>query len=883
MAPGTRLGPYEILAPIGEGGMGDVYKARDTRLDRIVALKTSKTEFSERFEREARAVAALNHSNICTLHDVGPNYLVMEYIEGAPLKGPLPLEQALKYGAQICDALDAAHKKGITHRDLKPANILVTKTGLKLLDFGLAKMAQAVGPQDATVRMALTGKNEILGTLYYMSPEQLQAQANGQEIDARSDIFSFGIVLYEMLTGKRAFDGPSAASVIAGIMERPAPSIAKIAPPALDRLLQRCLAKDPDDRWQSARDLKAELEWIAIASPQAVVLEGVTRNRLLPWIIAAGLAVALFGVSWIAYLAPRPAELKPLVRLDLDLPVDVASTYGGVGPATILSPDGTRLVYVSNGKLSYRRLDQPKPTELAGTEGAYLPFFSPDGHWVGFFAGDKLKKVSLEGGVPVALCDIQVARGGSWGEDGNIIAALHANSSLSKIPAAGGTPTPLLELAAGEFTQRWPQVLPGGQAVLLTSNIVGIGFNTAKIEVLSLKDHHRKVLLEGGSFGRYLPSGHLTYVINGTLFSVPFDLDSLEVRGAPAPVLEGIAYSTITGGPQLSSTETGMFLYRKGGVTGQTKTTVLWLDSDGKAQPLLTKPDSYSNPQLSPDGQRLAVEISNGLTRDIWIYEWKRDTMARLTFDVGNAIAPLSLAWSPDGRYIVFAGNDGIYWIRSDGAGKPQRLTQVTTSSRVQLPASFTPDGKRLAFYDRLRFASALETTSKDILFTLALESDERGLLGGKPELFLDGARNPMFSPDGHWLAYVSTESGSNQVFVRAFPDKGGKWQISNDGGLNPVWSPNGRELFFRSNKSRIMVASYTVKGASITVNKPKLWSDRMLAAFNYSSYGLFSMVPDGKRIAALLPVEDAEAKPGQENKMVLLLNFFDELRRKAH
>ena len=883
MAPGTRLGPYEILAPIGEGGMGDVYKARDTRLDRIVALKTSKTEFSERFEREARAVAALNHSNICTLHDVGPNYLVMEYIEGAPLKGPLPLEQALKYGAQICDALDAAHKKGITHRDLKPANIMVTKTGLKLLDFGLAKMAQAVGPQDATVRMALTGKNEILGTLYYMSPEQLQAQANGQEIDARSDIFSFGIVLYEMLTGKRAFDGPSAASVIAGIMERPAPSIAKIAPPALDRLLQRCLAKDPDDRWQSARDLKAELEWIAIASPQAVVLEGVTRNRLLPWIIAAGLAVALFGVSWIAYLATRPAELKPLVRLDLDLPVDVASTYGGVGPAAILSPDGTRLVYVSNGKLSYRRLDQPKPTELAGTEGAYLPFFSPDGHWVGFFAGDKLKKVSLEGGVPVALCDIQVARGGSWGEDGNIIAALHANGSLSKIPAVGGTPTPLLELAAGEFTQRWPQVLPGGQAVLLTSNIVGIGFNTAKIEVLSLKDHHRKVLLEGGSFGRYLPSGHLTYVINGTLFSVPFDLDSLEVRGAPAPVLEGIAYSTITGGPQLSSTETGMFLYRKGGVTGQTKTTVLWLDSDGNAQPLLTKPDSYSNPQLSPDGQRLAVEISNGLTRDIWIYEWKRDTMARLTFDVGNAIAPLSLAWSPDGRYIVFAGNDGIYWIRSDGAGKPQRLTQVTTSSRVQLPASFTPDGKRLAFYDRLRFASALETTSKDILFTLALESDERGLLGGKPELFLDGARNPMFSPDGHWLAYVSTESGSNQVFVRAFPDKGGKWQISNDGGLNPVWSPNGRELFFRSNKSRIMVASYTVKGASITVNKPKLWSDRMLAAFNYSSYGLFSMVPDGKRIAALLPVEDAEAKPGQENKMVLLLNFFDELRRKAH
>ena len=361
-----------------------------------------------------------------------------------------------------------------------------------------------------------------------------------------------------------------------------------------------------------------------------------------------------------------------------------------------------------------------------------------------------------------------------------------------------------------------------------------------------------------------------------------FDLDSLEVRGAPAPLLEGIAYSTTTGGPQLSFSQTGLFLYRKGDVSGQTKTTAQWLDGDGKAQPLLAQPDSYLNPQLSPDGQRLAVEISNGQTRDIWIYEWKRDTMTRLTFDAGSPIAPMGVVWNPDGRFVVFAGNDGIYWIRSDGAGKPQRLTQIAQSGRVQLPASFTPDGKQLAFYDRLRFASALETTERDVLFTLAVESDENGLRGGKSELFLEGGRNPMFSADGHWLAYVSTESGTSQVFVRAFPDKGGKWQISNDGGLSPVWSPNGRELFFRSNNHRIMVASYTVKGDSITVDKPKLWSDRILAAGNFSNYGHFSVAPDGRRIAALLPVKDAEAKPGQENKMVLLMNFFDELRRKS-
>jgi len=422
LSAGEKLGPYEILAPIGAGGMGDVYKARDTRLDRIVALKVSKAEFSERFEREAHAVAALNHPNICTLHDVGSNYLVMEYIGGTSLKGPLPLDQALRYAVQICDALDAAHKKGITHRDLKPANILVAKSGIKLLDFGLAKIGQTVKPLgDATLTMALTGKNEMVGTLYYMSPEQLQAQATGQEIDGRSDIFSFGLVLYEMLTGRRAFEGSSPASVIAGIMERPAPSIADVAPPALDRVLQRCLEKDPDDRWQTVRDLKAELEWIAGAAPEpAPANSTIRKGSRLPWIAAALLAVGFIAASWIAYRATRPAELKPLVRLDVDLGPDV-SLGSTSGVAAILSPDGTRLVYVSKGRLFTRKLDQPKATELAGTDGATAPFFSPDSQWVAFFAGGKLKKLPIDGGPASYLGDASAGYGGSWSEDGSIL------------------------------------------------------------------------------------------------------------------------------------------------------------------------------------------------------------------------------------------------------------------------------------------------------------------------------------------------------------------------------------------------------------------------------------------------------------------------------
>ena len=817
-------------------------------------------------------MAALNHSNICTLHDVGSNYLVMECIEGAPLKGPLPLDQALKYAAQICDALDAAHKKGITHRDLKPANILVTKAGIKLLDFGIAKMAQAaMGSEDATIRMALTGNNEMVGTLFYMSPEQLQAQGNGQPVDARSDIFSFGIVLYEMLTGKRAFDGPSAASVIAGILERPAPSIAEVAPPALDRLLQRCLAKEPDDRWQSARDLKAELEWIASASPQAAAPSVPSRHRMLPW-IAAGLAIAVAAICGIGYYrATRPAELKPLVRLDVDLGPGVALD-AVMGTAAIISPDGTRLVYVSRKKLFTRKFDQIKVTELPCTEGAFGPFFSPDGQSVAFFAGGKLKKLSFEGGMPVNLCDAPNGLGGTWGDDGNIVASLIAGSPIARIPSNGGTPTPLMELDNEELSNRWPQLLPGSKAVIYSSFTA----NGSNIAVISLPDRKKKTLIPGGFFGRYIATSngaaYLVYLNRGTLYAAAFDPDHLEVRGAPSPVLEHVSFSTVANSAQIDISQTGTLIYRSGAAANGGQVTVQWLDGADAIQPLLAKPGAYGRPHLSPDGQRLVLEVFDGAVSDAWIYEWRRDIMTRLTFEAGAGV--MNPIWSPDGRYILFLGKGGIFWTRSDGAGKPQQLTQ---SKKLQVPNSFTPDGKRLAWNES-------STNGAYDLWTLPLEVDGGGLKGGNPEPFLQTSadeRHPQFSPDGRWLAYSSNESGTYQVCIRAFPDKGGKWQVSSDGGVYPVWSKNGRELFFRSPDDRIMVAAYTVKNDSIVAEKPRVWSEKQLEHFGIVGFGSYDLAPDGKRVAALMPAEEA-ASQREQSQVVVLLNFFDELRRKV-
>jgi Tol biopolymer transport system component/tRNA A-37 threonylcarbamoyl transferase component Bud32 len=884
LAPATRLGPYEILALLGAGGMGEVYKARDTRLDRVVAVKISNEQFSERFEREAHAVASLNHAHVCTLHDVGPNYLVMEYVEGTVLRGPLPVARALHYAAQICDALDAAHKKGIIHRDLKPANILVTKSGVKLLDFGLAKIAltkssatksgqSTDSPVDATLTMALTGKNEIVGTLYYMSPEQLQAQGTAQEVDARSDIFSFGLVLYEMLTGKRAFDGASPATVIAAIMERPAPSIGDVAPAALDRVLKRCLEKDPENRWQSARDLKAELEWIAQAPGDGSAAPArAARPTWLPWVAAGVLALVAATASWIAYRSTRPAELKSLVRLDVDLGRDVYLTAIG-GSEVIISPDGTRIAYLSRGRIFTRRLDQASATELGNTQGATSPFFSPNGQWIGFTANRKLRKVSVEGGSEIVLCDAGASyTGGDWGEDGNIVLALNVHGGLSQVSSAGGNPAPITELQGEERSHRYPQILPGAKAVLFTVQNANVGVDDSHIEIVTLADHRRKTLQHGGTFGQYLEApggkGYLTYVNRGTLFAVPFDPLKLETSGVPVPVLQQVSYSPQFGSAKLSFARNGTLVYRSSEIDG-TRLAILWLAPDGTTQPLMDKPGLFQNPRLSPDGQRLAVDGSNLTNLGIWIYDLQRDTLTRLTS--GPDAKPV---WTLDSKYVVYRAAQGMSWTRADGGGKPHPLTE---SKDLQSPTSFSPDGKRLAFHQ--------DGPQGPDLWTVSIERDEDGLKAGTPELFLQtpfAERDASFSSDGRWLAYDSNESGNLQVYVRAFPDKGGRWQVSSTGGTAPIFSRNGRELFFYNlADDRIMVASYSVKGGSFVAEKPRVRSEISMASFNASTGAAeYDVAPDGKRLAAATYVGGTTRQ--NSGHVIFLENFIDELQRKA-
>ena len=888
--PGTRLGPYEILSAIGAGGMGEVYQAHDTRLGRDVAIKVLPAAFVNdperlaRFQREARMLAALNHPNIATIHGLeqsdGTQFLVMELVPGETLAdrikaGSVPVEEALKIAVQIAEALEAAHEKNIVHRDLKPANVKVTLEGkVKVLDFGLAKAfdrdESGSDPSNSpTLSQAATLQGMILGTAAYMSPEQ----ARGKSVDRRTDIWAFGCVLYEMLCGKQAFHGEDVTDILAAVVRAEPDWTALPAniSSSIRVLLQRCLRKDRRQRTPDAATIRIEIE-DAIAAPNdsgaAQAAPASASKSLLA--VAAALAIIAIVMAFGWWRATRPVE-RELVRLDVDLGPDAAlgSAYG---TDAIISPDGTRLVYVSQGRLFTRRLDQPTGTELVGTQGAFEPFFSPDGQWVAFFTTGNLKKISVDGGAAITLCGgTNNPRGGSWGADGNIIASLNGAVGLSRIPSSGGSPKPVTDLQSGEVTHRWPQVLQGGKAVLFTSSASQGAYDAASINVMSLAEHRRKTLVQGAGFGRYLPSGHLIYVNQGTLFAVPFDADHLEIHGTPAPVLDELGYNRTTASAQLDFSQTGTLIYRSGGAGGGLL-TVGWLDSAGKAERLLIKPGAYGRPSVSPDGQQLALEVAEGSGTDIWIYDWQRDTLTRLTF-TGKAQGPL---WSPDGRYIAFrAAEEGISATRSDGAGKPQPLIQ---SKNTEYPWSFTPDGKRLAFMEQ-----SLGSAGTFHLFTVPLEADGAALRGGKPEIFLQtraDERYPTFSPDGRWMAYRSDESGTFQIYVRAFPDTGGKWQISNSGGTIPMWSRNGHELFFETLDNHIMVTAYTVKANSFVADKPRMWSDKQLGDVATISRNV-DLAPDGKRIVALMPVATTEAQKAQ-NHVIFLENFFDEVRRRT-
>jgi eukaryotic-like serine/threonine-protein kinase len=902
LANGTKLGPYEIVAPLGAGGMGEVYRARDTRLDRTVAIKVlpqhlaDTPEARQRFEREARAVSALNHPHICTLHDVGSQdgteFLVMEYLEGETLaarleKGSLPLEQVLKIGAEVADALDKAHRQGIVHRDLKPSNIMLTKSGTKLLDFGLAKavvpLATGMTLTAAVTRTTpVTQQGTIVGTFQYMSPEQVE----GKEVDARSDIFSFGAVLYEMLTGRRAFPGKSQLSVASAVLEKdpePISSLQPLTPPALERAVKRCLAKEPDDRWQTARDLLLELKWITEAGSQAGVPSPVAFHRKmrerLAWATASLFAlIAIVSTIDLLLRAPKPSQP---VRLSAEIGVDANLYTAAHGSAAVLSPDGTRLALLATGadqkrRIYIRPLDQLQATALSGTENALMPFFSPDGQWLGFFADGKLKKVSVQGGAPVALCDVPSGRGGSWSEDGSIVFAPDIRAALLQVPATGGTPQQLttLDKPSGEVTQRWPQALLGGKAVLFTSNTHGGVYEDADIVVYSIASRQRKVVQHGGFYGRYVPTGHVVYMHEGTLFAVPFDLNRLEVTGSPAPLVEGMRADPGDGAAHFSFSQTGNLAYVPGRSVAQ-NLSIFWMDRLGKLTPLRETPGDYLRPAFSPDGKRLALQINDGKRSDIWVYEWARDTLTRLTFGGEFNISP---AWTPDGQRITYGGVErrGDYdlsWKRADGAGDAVRLTQ-TGSPKINL--SWRPDGKVLAF------EQAIPGGHWNIM-TMTIEGNEKsGWKPGEPKPFLAGSDfdkgQPAFSPDGRWLAYSSYESSTNEVYVTPFPGPGGKWQVSTGGGLFPKWSRNGKELFYRTPDNTIMVAAYTASGDTFRPGKPRLWSPVQFTEVGGNLN--FDLHPDGQRFAVLRAPAAGEAAP--VNKVNFVFNFFDELRRKV-
>ena len=689
---GTTISHYQVLEKIGAGGMGEVYLAEDSRLDRKVALKilpqhlSDRAELRERFEREARAVSSLNHPHICTLYDIGEqdgiHYLVMEHLVGETLearlaKGPLPLEQTLEYAIQIADALDKAHRQGVVHRDLKPGNIMLVKSGAKLLDFGLAKLQAADTPTNlsalATEQANLTAEGTILGTLQYMAPEQLE----GKEADARTDIFAFGAVVYEMATGKKAFEGQSQASLIAAIMGQDPPPMSELQPmttPVLDRVVKRCLAKVPDERWQTASDLTAELKWItepAAVSPivQTVAGEGGRWRRTITLGLVA-IVGAVIGVTiWSLMRLPvsPPAPLKQLV---IPLPSTAPLAVETWRPAVALSPDGTHLVYVANrgGKrhLYLRQMDRLEATPIPGTEGGLSPFFSPDGQSVGFFDGYQLKKVSLSGGAPQTLADVPpVTRGASWGPDGTIIYTADPNVGLSRISAVGNTlpsdafsdvpslprwgqilttPNP----SKGEYSHRWPQFLPGGKAVLFTIGTGG-NFDAARIAVLSLDTGKVEVLLEGGTNARYLPTGHIVFSRAGALLAVPFDLERLEPTGDPVTVVEGILMEP-EGAAHFTFSDDGSLAYVPGGMLVPDRKLV-WVNRQGEVEPLPAEAREYETPSLSPDDQQVAVIIREGSNYDVWISEVARGTVTRLTSHPGEDLSPI---WTPDGKQLTF-------------------------------------------------------------------------------------------------------------------------------------------------------------------------------------------------------------------------------------
>jgi eukaryotic-like serine/threonine-protein kinase len=909
LTAGTRLGVFDIVAPLGAGGMGEVYRATDSRLKRHVAIKVlppavaADPDRLARFQREAEVLASLNHPYIAAVYGLenagGVQALVMELVEGPTLadrvvQGPIPIDEALSIARQIAEALEAAHEQGIIHRDLKPGNIKVRDDGtVKVLDFGLAKLttaraSQADLSQSPTLTgAAMTGMGVILGTAAYMSPEQ----ARGKDVDKRTDVWAFGAVLYEMLTGARAFDGEDVTEMMASVVKS-TPNWAALpadVPPQVVTLIQRCLEKDRRTRIGDiavARFLLSDRASL-VASPSLTTPVAATAawrwRQVMPWVLAAVLAGVLMG-----WLLPRRTSGVPAVtRLQMSVaPADYLPLSVSVRPsrtAMAISPDG-RLAAFSGARdtreqmyvpqLYVRQLDRPEATPLAGTEGAIGPFFSPDGAWIGFWADNKIRKVPVAGGPPSTICDVPATRGwgASWAVDDTIFFATRAG--ISKVSAAGGAPVTVTK-PDGKL-HLLPQSLPGGNAIIITEipseDHSSSQWEKSNLVLHSLENGDQRVIVSGGADARYLSTGHLLYMKTGTLMAMPFDARSLQVSGAPMALIEGVMQAVNapnlvdeTGAGQYAVSASGTLIYAAGGISPVLKRSLVWVDRAGTAQPAATAPTGpFLNPRLSPDGRRIAVSVRRGSTRatDVWVYDVERGAPTRVNFDGSN-----TAIWSPDSKRVVF-GAGRLFASNADGTGTPEPLT---TGNENQIPASWTPGGSAIAFLQR--------GTAEGLNGIWVLPSDG----DKKPRLFLESRFSlwhPAFSPDGRWIAYVSNESGAQEVYVQPYPGPREKVRVSTTGGAEPIWTLNGREILYRNNA---VDGQQFLSAAIVSLSPFRTATPRVLFKAGPGEYD--STVPargwdvtaDGQRLLLLKNVAMGD-KP--VSVMHVVLNWAEELQR---
>jgi eukaryotic-like serine/threonine-protein kinase len=915
LAAGKKLGPYEILGPLGAGGMGEVYRAKDTRLDRTVAVKvlplhlSADADAKQRFDREARSISSLAHPNICHLYDVGhqdgTDFLVMEFLEGETLaarvlKGPLSTEQVLKIGSEICDGLQKAHKTGVVHRDLKPANIMLTKSGAKLMDFGLAKSTQAVAPPSSSMTSPLmspvpsgplTQAGTIVGTFQYMSPEQVE----GKEADARSDIFSLGAVFYEMATAHRAFEGKTTASVIAAILEREPPPISSVQPNSplmLDRLVKTCLAKDPDDRWQTAHDVKLQLQSISdvgsqmsaqlsgsgaasgVASGVAEVVAAAAakaqsrRNRDRALLILGTALVTAIVAGALGYLA-HPSTPETKLSATITLPPNLQVEPYNISFA--FSPDSQKIAFIGVGEdgrsnIYIRPLDTEIPQLLAGTEGAASPFWSPDGRSIGFFADKKLKRIDVANASVAVICDAPAGRGGTWSSGGVILFAPSNQTGLSTVTATGGTPTPITTLGTEVGTDRVPFFLPDGKHALFVRSTLQFTA-PGTVYVLDISTKKIEKLFDSDSEAQYAEPGYIVFSRDGNLLAQSFNASSLKLSGEPIVIAQHIAFNAVRRAAQFAVSKSGLLLYALD--TGVSMKQLTWFNlEDGTEAGKLGEPNRFLWFRLSPDDKRAVAAIADGKSssiaadKSIWIYDLTRASTARLTFSSGAYEFPV---WSGDGQSVFYVESRPPVPIMQKSANGNSEARQVFSDGMLHQINSTSPDGQALAFSTQIPRDFRID------ILPLAT--------GSKPSTFLaqdSNARAASFSPDGKWLSYVSDQTGRYELYVVPYPGPGGKWQISRDGVIDGGWLKAPNKLAYLGADSKLYIVDVATKGGAFDIVKTRnVFGGHAFPAVAPFVSAQYLITGDTKRI--ILPKTIKDDAP---NSLTLVTNWTADLKK---